>query len=240
MTAEIAEHLGETEDASYYRSLCEASKKALCEKHYDAERGIFGSGGQFLLTFVLTEHIIPDGDREKVFANLISEFEKTEWHSLMGVVGTRLVFDLFREFGRGDLAYKILTVEGYPGPLNMLTKGRTTLTEGLDGGGSGCHCMFASPDATLYKLLGGITVDRTAESTVTIAPYCPADIGHVKCTQIIAEGTVSVEWTREDDAVRYEISVPEGVKADVELSRDGSVGETALREQLTGVKIIKI
>jgi hypothetical protein len=40
--------------------------------------------------------------------------------------------------------------------------------------------------------------------------------------------------------VRYEISVPEGVTADVVLSRDGSVGETALREQLTGVKIIKI
>lgn len=240
MTADIAHLLGEYEDEKYYRDLCEVSKNALCKKHYDAENGIFGSGGQFLLTFALTEHIIPDEDREKVFANLISEFEKTEWHPIVGVVGTRLIFDLFREFGRPDLAYKILTIEGYPGHLNMLTKGRTTLTEGLDSGGSGCHCMFASPDATLHKMLGGITVDRMSENVITIAPYCPSDLNHVKCTQTISEGTVSVEWSREGDEICYKITVPEGVSAYGRLANGKDPMVTAFEGQLEGVKIIKI
>jgi len=221
LTAEIAQILGKSGDASYYRELCENSKKALRERHYDTRTGIFGSGGQFLQSVALAEHIVPEADREKVFARLVEAFEETSFHPILGVVGTRLVFDVLAEFKRQDIAYKIMTVEGFPGAFDRIAYGRTTLPECYDGGGSGCHCMFASPDTFFYKTLAGITVDRTAEDVVTVKPYCPDDIDHVKCTQTIAEGTISVEWRRENGRIVYDIDVPHGIRAKVSLAADG-------------------
>lgn len=221
MTAEIADILGRAEDAAYYRELCEISKKALCERHYDAESGVFGSGGQFLQTIALAEHIVPDEDREKVFDRLLEAFEETDFHPLLGVVGTRLVFDVLAEFERQDVAYRIMTAEGFPGAFDRIGHGRTTLPECYDGGGSGCHCMFASPDTFFYKTFAGITVDRTAKDVITVKPYCPDDIDYVKCTQTLDEGTLYVEWRREEGRIVYTIDVPCGISVKLSLAGDG-------------------
>ena len=217
LTAEIAERLGKTADAEKYRGLWEISRDALIERCYDAETGIFGSGGQFLLTYALAEHLVPENDRERVFANLLAEFEKENYHTLFGVVGLRRIWDVLREFDRPDIGYKLLSAEGYPSPLYMLTGGRTTLTEGLDGSGSGCHCMFASPDTYFYRTLCGVSVDRRKRVPLTIRPYCPEDMTDASCTQTLDEGTLSVRWERTENGITYSIRIPAGLTADVLL-----------------------
>ena len=112
----------------------------------------------------------------------------------------------------------------------MLTGDRTTLTEGLDGSGSGCHAMFASPDAFLYRCPGGITVDRTAPAQVTVSPYCPEDLSFVRCSQHIAEGEISVCWERRGSDVVFDISVPPGVRSKLELK----VTDERYEEELSG------
>ena len=217
LTAEIAKLLGHEDDVRMYTAAREDAIGKLLAKHYDRETAILGSGGQFLCAFALDEHIVPEEDRARVFDNLLAAFEETDWHSLMGVVGTRIIYDVFLSFDRADLAWKLLTSTGYPSMLNMIANGQTTLTEGLDGSGSGCHCMFASPDTALYKLLGGIRVDRTKEIPVTVAPYFARTLDHVHCTQTLSEGTLTVDWKRTDGELTVVLEIPAELKVMLRL-----------------------
>ena len=203
----VAKVLGEKDDAEYYSSLLEKSKKAILNKYYDAETGILGGGGQFLQAYSLYEHIMPEKDREKVFLNLLAALEETKYHLLCGIF-TRVLFDVLCHFNRRDIVYKILSQNGYMCPQHFLEGGRTTLTESYDWDGSGCHCMWASPDASLYKVFGGITIDRTKTPAVEISPYFVKELGFVNCKQKIEEGEISVTWKYLEKGVSLDVSTP--------------------------------
>ncbi len=74
-----------------------------------------------------------------------------------------------------------------------------------------------SPDAFFYKYLGGITVDRTGPVPVKIAPYCPKELTFVRCNQRLPEGEIFSAWQRENGHITFEIRVPTGLAANVEL-----------------------
>lgn len=217
LSADIADRLGEAEDAEYYRKLWQVSREALNKRCLDKETGRFGSGGQFLQAFALYENIVPEDCRDLVFKELLNALKGKEYHLWCGIVGHRIIFDVLRSFGREDIAWKVITTDGYPGPLNMLAGGRTTLTEGLDFRGSGCHNMFAGPDTVFYKIICGININRRNEIPVVIAPYFPENLEWAKATQKLKEGTISVFWERKDGKVNCEIVIPDGIKAEIKL-----------------------
>lgn len=230
LTALIAERLDFGEDARRFRDSLEISRRALVDRYYHRDTGVFGFGGQFPQIFVLAEDLLDEKDRPAAFAALLSMLEGSKYHPMVGIMGLRRLFGVLCRYGRQDVAWRVMTVEGYPGQLEMLTGDRTTLTEGLDGSGSGCHAMFASPDAFLYRCPGGITVDRTAPAQVTVSPYCPEDLSFVRCSQHIAEGEISVCWERRGSDVVFDISVPPGVRSKLELK----VTDERYEEELSG------
>ena len=89
-------------------------------------------------------------------------------------------------------------------------------------GGSGCHAMFASPDAALYRFLGGIEIDRTKNTPVTIKPYCPPELSFVTCAVKTPEGEIRVHWRREKGGILFEIAVPRGLPAFLLLGEGAS------------------
>ena len=217
LSAGIAELTGHAEDAARFRACREEARRALLARYFDPASGRFGSGGQFLQTMLLAEGLVDEKDRPAAVSALLKEIKAKEYHPCVGVLGLRRIYDLLFDLGQPVTAYRMLTVQGYPGQLHMLSGGRTTLTECLDFGGSGNHCMFASPDAFFYRRLGGITVDRTQETPVTVAPYCPGDLPFVRCTQILPEGEIASCWHRENGAVTFEIRIPAGMPAKLDL-----------------------
>ncbi len=222
LCGKIAGDLGKTADAEEYLALREEAVNALRERYYDSETHCFGSGGQFLLTVALAEGIVPEAEREAVFQNLLRELEATDYHSLMGVYGLRLLPEVLTAFGRTDIWFRVLTATGYPSPLNMIANGQTTIAEELTGGGngsagSGCHPMFCSPDATAYRIFGGIQIDRREDVFITVRPYCPKEWAFVCASQKIAEGEVRSEWERRGDKTVFTVTVPENCRARVLL-----------------------
>ena len=217
LAAEIAELTDHAADAARFRTAREEARRALLERYFDPATGRFGSGGQFLQTMLLAEELVDEKDRPVAVSALLREIEAKEYHPYVGVLGLRRIYDLLFDLGEPETAYRMLTARGYPGQLHMLSGGRTTLTECLDFGGSGDHCMFASPDAFFYRRLGGITVDRTRSVPVTIAPYCPDDLSYVRCTQRLPEGEIVSAWRRENDTIVFEISIPAGLSARLTL-----------------------
>ncbi|MBQ3149838.1 MAG: family 78 glycoside hydrolase catalytic domain [Clostridia bacterium] len=213
LSAEIASYIGKNDDAAYWEELAENTRQSIIKTYYDADSGIFGRGGQFSQTFPLALNVLQGTDREKAFAQLLKAFDEHDGHSVMGVMGVRRIFDLFINEGHPELAYELLTKEGYPGVLDHTSHGRTTLPEGLAGNGSGCHIMFGHPDAVLYSFLAGIRIDRTKDAVITINPYVPDDLTYVNCEQILPEGKVVANWKKQDNIVKYHIEIPTGLKA---------------------------
>ncbi len=214
LTAQIAERIGEEKDAAFYRATAEAVRRRLLEEYYDAETGVFGRGGQFSQTYPLFLNVLRGADRKKAFLVLLEEIKKKDGHCVMGIMGTRRIFDLLRDEGMPEAAYALLTKEGFPGILDMAGHCRTTLPEWPDGsGGSGCHVMFGCPDAMLYRLLGGITVNFDKEIPVEISPFIPDDLSYVSCEQIIKGEKMSVNWEKEDGQIVFDLTVPKTVKA---------------------------
>ena len=205
---EVANILGNQDDVAVYTKQLEECKQAICAKYYNAETGVLGGDGQFLQAYALYEHIVPEGDREKVFARLVETLEERDCHLICGIFGYRVMFDVLDSFNRRDLIYRCMANEGYLCPQHFLEGGRTTFTESHDWDGSGCHCMWGSPDATLYKVFGGIIVDRRREVAVSINPYFVEEVGFVNCKQEIAEGEVSVAWKYTDEGIVVDIKVP--------------------------------
>ena len=101
---------------------------------------------------------------------------------------------------------------------NKITNGKTTLFEFPPESGSGCHCMWASPDTSFYRVLGGINVDRYNDIFVTIKPYFTKDLEWVSCSQEIADGRIFVGWKYENNTVKCDIQLP--VKAMVILPNE--------------------
>ncbi|MBQ6020023.1 MAG: family 78 glycoside hydrolase catalytic domain [Clostridia bacterium] len=228
LAARIAERTGHEADAARFRAEREKARQALLDRYFDSATGRFGSGGQFLQTFLLAEELVEEKDRPAAVAALLRELEEHDYHPYVGVLGLRRIYDLLFSLGKPEEAYRLLTAQGYPGQLHMLSGGRTTLTERLDFEGSGDHCMFASPDTVFYKYLGGITVDRTSAVSVKIAPYCPDELSFVRCSQTLPEGEIRVEWRKEADGVVFDVWVPQGLSARVSLRTPADAYEETL------------
>jgi len=223
LTEQIAHVLRKEEIVSYYEDLRKKTIEGIRAKHYDWKNHILGSGGQFLLTIGLAEHIVPEEERDMVFANLLKAFEEKEYHATFGIYGQRLIGEVLRSFGREDILYHIMTQPGYPGFMHMIEKGQTTIAEHLCGHddtvwGSGCHTMFAAADANLHRIFGGITVNRFDTHPVTIAPYHPSGITFAEDNQKLKEGDVSVRWECIDSVMDYRIKIPDGLSAFIKLS----------------------
>ena len=228
LAARIAELTGHEDDKTRFLEEREKARRALLKKYFDSETGRFGAGGQFLQTFLLAEDLADEKDRPAAIGALMREIEEHGHHPYVGVLGLRRIYDLLFSLDRPKEAYRLLTAEGYPGQLHMLSGGRTTLTECLDFAGSGAHYMFASPDTVFYKYLGGIRINRTSPVPVTLSPYCPDDLPFVRCSQTLPEGKISVEWRRDRGNIIFDIDIPRGLSARLSLKTAAGTYEEEL------------
>lgn len=76
-----------------------------------------------------------------------------------GVLGAKYVPRVLAEYGRIDLAYRLLTQTDFPGWGHWLKRGATSLWENWDGSGSRNHIMFGDVSAWMYHFLAGIRPD---------------------------------------------------------------------------------
>ena len=85
------------------------------------------SDGQYSF---LTSGLVPEGFEQKVFDNIVRKTEEDfGGHVSTGVLGIQHLMRGLTEYGRKDLAFKIVTNETYPSWGYMINKGATTIWE---------------------------------------------------------------------------------------------------------------
>jgi len=225
IVGQTAGFLGDRATASAYLALSEKIRSALNEKYFDRTHHRYAADSQSASAMALDLGVAPLEDRPAVFAELLRNIaEDRRGHVSTGIVGTRFLFEALHAGDRDDVAYTILTQPDFPGWVNMLNQGATTVWESWEGGNSRDHPALAVIDAWLYQAIAGITPEpgAVAFDRVTIAPQVVGGLTWARAEHDTIRGRIESRWTIENKRFNLKIVVPVGTRANVIVpSQDG-------------------
>ncbi|MBR6794260.1 MAG: family 78 glycoside hydrolase catalytic domain [Clostridia bacterium] len=190
LTVKILGALGREDQKQHYISVAEQEKAAILDRFYDAEGKSFGNNSQFSLSFALRLGLIPDQDKRAVLERLLADIKAHDYHLTTGIFGTKHMMEVLKDNGAYETAMRLILQDTFPSWLDLI-RGKTTLSERWDGGGSQNHCMFGSIDSIFYSMTADIRIDEKIE----ILP-APCDrVRTVKAKVSLRGGQISVDRT---------------------------------------------
>ena len=221
LMAEIAEHLGKTEDAKEFRTTSEGCKKAYQE---------LVSGGKYTLDTDRQAQLVRPlymdllDEQQTAYAKkrLLEALEHYGWRLGTGFLSTPLILYVLADCDP-DAAYRLLENEEIPGWLSMPKAGATTIWEDWEGPnsaqGSGIaslnHYSKGAVVEWLFRTMCGIRV--TGENHFTIAPLPGGHFTHAEASYNSVYGLVRSGWKRGDGQTVYTISIPANCTAEILL-----------------------
>ncbi len=215
----VAELRGDRTGARECEVWTEAYRQALAVRFYDNATGGFGS--QTADALALQFDFSPD--RGRTLAHLVADIEARGGHLATGIVGTRYLLEALSANGRFDVAWRVVTAEGYPGWMEMLKNGATTITERWSYWdnwemNSHNHPALGSVGAWLFRWLAGIRLDPDAPGYrhFHIAPELPDGLDWAEAELQTVRGRVASRWERDGESVRLRVTVPAGATATVQ------------------------
>ncbi len=218
ITSKAANVVGNESDSSRYGEIAAQIRKAFHKKFYNAEEGTYGRFGSNV--FALTMGV-PDEYKTRVVEALRREIEdECGSHLNTGIFGTRYLFTVLAENGLADLAYDVLTQPGFPGYVNWIEQGATTMWEQWDGENSRNHPMFGGGFVWLYRQVAGVNYDPEIPGYrhVIVRPVPVVSISRARYVKNTPYGRLSseVQYTP-DGKGSLELMVPVGSTATVFL-----------------------
>jgi len=170
--------------------------------------------------------IFDDAEKPAAFERLVEIIENDGEFLYCGVLGTRVIFHVLSEFGRCDLAYKMITRPEFPSYGYMMRSNEDTALweqhrpmEALPT--SRNHHFLGDIISWFMKHLVGININPHNEDTseIRFAPKFIDALDHASGSHIVPAGKVSAEWHRDGEDIIYTVTVPEGVRAELTLER---------------------
>ena len=229
LVSRMAEILGKGGEADSYRTLAGEIKDAFNAKFLNPATGLYGNGTQTAQILPLFLNMAPDNRRGAVFGALRDNLVYTHnTHLTTGILGTKYLFPLLTSTNNSDLAYELATQTTYPSWGYMVENGATTLWELWQNKtgpsmNSHNHPMFGSIGAWFYNALAGINPDlaKPGFERVLIAPQMVRDLKWAGGSIDTIRGTVASSWSRSDDGLRLEVTIPVGSQAEVRIPELG-------------------
>ena len=208
----IALIIGRDEDVQEYDEKIKARKKAIQAAYFNTFDGNFIMNVQGANAYAVDMGL---GDKT-TYPNMVEYYTKLGYFDT-GIFATDILIRTLFENGDGELAVDILTNDGVQGYEHWRKNGATTFHEYWDSNRSRSHChpMFGSPVAYFFEYLLGIkqTERSCGYSELVISPKAISKFNRMSGGLQTPHGRVTVCYEREENGVRFCISVPEGCKA---------------------------
>ena len=204
MAVEIAEYLGKTDDIPLLKERIESKKNTLKSVYFNSWDSNFFGMVQGANAFMLDIGI---GD-ERTKKNFIEYYEKLGYYDT-GIFGIDVVTRLLFEYGRGDIAYKLLTADTPHGFGRWKNEGATTFREYWGTSRSHSHPMFGSVVAYLFEHILGIKyhTDWSNQPKTEISPANIPDIKWAKGSITTPYGKISVSYTNNDGEMNVKSNI---------------------------------
>ncbi len=236
LTARAARVVGDARRAVRYSELAERIR-ATFNTAFVAADGQLGGDTQTGYLLALAFELLPEALRSAAADRLVKLIEDRGLRT--GFLGVGLVAPVLDEFGHPELAHGLLRRTDLPSWLYPLRHGATTIWERWDGYtdehgfqtpsmNSFNHYALGSIGEWLYRGVAGIdqAPDSAGYRDLVIRPR-PGDLDWARASYLSVRGAIEVAWTRHDDQLRLDVTVPPGAAATVHVptSRPETVRE---------------
>ncbi|MBE5767896.1 MAG: hypothetical protein E7335_12230, partial [Clostridiales bacterium] len=227
--ARLARLMGQEEDAQEYEAAAAKIRTAFNARYYRPETreyvtefweeiGIRSHYRQTSNLLALAFGMAPEGEEERIFARLVESFESRDYHLDTGCVGTPLVLPVLFDYGRADIAWKVLTQTTYPSWGYWIANGSTTAWEhwevrsrSLD------HYFLGTYEEALYSHILGIRNVRDGFKRFIVAPEIGCGLDFAEGSVKTPQGMVSSAWKVQGDETIVDITIPEGAEVVIRL-----------------------
>ncbi len=211
LMAKIATTLGKRKDQQQLEKLAGSIRNHINNKFYNREQACYLDGKQGANLFPLAFGIVPEGEKDRVFATVLKLLEQQKFHFDTGILATPLLLTVLTQNGRPDLAYTVMNQKDFPGYGNyILGKNATTLWENWDGASSHSHPMYGSVVAWFFNTLAGISSNPAlpGKPDFVIDPFVDNELTYVKASYESIFGGLSSSWRKEVDGLEMDIEIP--------------------------------
>ncbi len=233
ITAQVAEILGEKEDAAYYRDLSEKTADAYCS--------ILTDGNGKLLEEFQTAYVLPiyldmfpdEATKRKATDNLAALVEKNDYCIGTGFPGTPYILFALADNGREDTAFKMLMNTKCPSWLYEVKAGATTIWERWDGldengvcpiGDDGTDTMISynhyasgAVGAFLYQRVAGIEPIKAGYKSFRVKPLVGGGLTWAEGRVNTPYGEIVSRWEVQDGTFTVTVQVPVGTSCQLTL-----------------------
>ncbi|MDD5697052.1 MAG: glycoside hydrolase family 78 protein [Victivallaceae bacterium] len=218
LLARFAEMTGRKADQQQYARLA-AKIKAAFNRHFYRGDGIYARGEQTALACALYQGLTEDSEKAAVVQKLVDAVKTNGNKPDFGILGAKYVPRALAENGQVELAYQMIIQPEFPGWVNWLRQGATTLWEDWAGNFSRNHIMFGDVSAWMYHYLAGIRPDpeNPGFRHISIHPHPVSGIKWVKAEYDSPYGKIAVAWENHHDDLKLEVQIPDKTTATVNL-----------------------
>jgi alpha-L-rhamnosidase len=227
--SKIAAVLGIASDAKRYRAMFEKAKRAFNRRYVTAD-GLIAPMTQTAGFLALQFELLAPALRPKVIDWIVRDIASRGDKTSTGFAGSAYVPHVLCEFGRADVASKLLFQKGWPSYLYAVTQGATTIWERWDGWthdkgfqdagmNSFNHYAYGAVGAWLYQRVAGIDTseDGVGYKHIRFRPIALDGLTHASATLDTPYGVVESGWKRVGKRLTYRFVVPPNATATVEL-----------------------
>lgn len=265
IVSRIAEILGKTEDAVYYRNLSKktslAYRKILMEDDCRVKK-------EFQTAYVLPLYyeMLSTEDKRSTASNLVRLIRENDYHIGTGFPGTPYVLFALADNGYIEDAYRMLLTDTCPSWLYEVKVGGTTIWERWDALREDGTCNTGKEDGTggmvsfnhyasgavgdfLYRRVAGIEAQSGGYRKFRIAPLIGGGLTWARGTVKSPYGTIESFWHYEDGRFSIEVKVPMGTICELNMPggevknlRSGcyrfeeELQESGKKEEMGGIK----
>ncbi|MFA6715681.1 MAG: glycoside hydrolase family 78 protein [Victivallales bacterium] len=218
LLAKFAGMIGRREDQEHYVKLAADIKTAFNRRFYQGD-GIYAQGEQTALACALYQGLAKDSEKAAVVRKLVETVKANGAKPDCGILGAKYVPRVLAENGHIELAYQMITQPEFPGWVNWLRQGATTLWEDWEGNLSRNQIMFGDISAWFYQYLAGIKPDpeNPGFKHIIIQPQPVSGLGWVKAEYDSPYGEIAVAWEKHNNAFKLEVKIPDKTMATVNL-----------------------
>ncbi|NOX67277.1 MAG: alpha-L-rhamnosidase [Chlorobi bacterium] len=209
--SDLAEYLGKTEDAKFYKERAEKVKNSINEKLFNKEKGIYTDGetsehsSLHANMFPLAFGIVPDKYKKSVV-----KFIKSRGMAC-SVYGAQYLLEALYKAGEAEYAFNLLTATNDRSWWNMIKSGSTITMEAWDKkykpNTDWNHAWGAAPANIIPGMMWGIKPVKPGFSKTEIKPQ----LDGLKYSKIVVptiRGKIAAEYKNEGNSKMYTITIP--------------------------------